>query len=374
MKREILTKDKSRLVLFENNIVVDKKLLKWRNAEFGLQKTTVEENGTSFIMNNNRPITSYNTTNSDIDSDVNSSTKWLPLYEVAKGINFDDLAMMGLKDLNRLMAETKLKFVIGGYGSFGNTVNVISMHDSQIPRDPSIWDRIKDWVKHFKVKHKENKEINIDVIQFFSTVKSSTKESFTTYRDRIQRYLSAIHSASVSGQEALLESLLKGMITNKYEAVLYSEGLYYVINEELMVSFIKQCEKGIKLDYIKNFNRPLPIEITKKIEEVNNLEIFDNYVVLYYDPDGEIYKETAKEEAKRKDPILFGVIAGSNKLYYVADWVDEYCDLTLEKYLDICHINYSDIHMDGDDSKDKKAKKTNKRKKYKRKKTNIKTE
>lgn len=33
----------------------------------------------------------------------------------------------------------------------------------------------------------------------------------------------------------------------------------------------------------------------------------------------------------KKDPILFGVIRNSDKLYYIADWVDEYCDLTLEK-------------------------------------------
>lgn len=31
-----------------------------------------------------------------------------------------------------------------------------------------------------------------------------------------------------------------------------------------------------------------------------------------------------------KDPILFGVMEHSRKLYYIGDWKDEYCDLTLE--------------------------------------------
>ena len=42
-----------------------------------------------------------------------------------------------------------------------------------------------------------------------------------------------------------------------------------------------------------------------------------------------------KEVEKAKDPILFGVIAGSNKLYYIDDWIDEYCDLRFENIVDI---------------------------------------
>jgi hypothetical protein len=143
-----------------------------------------------------------------------------------------------------------------------------------------------------------------------------------------------------------------------------------------MVSFVKQCERGIKLDYIKNFTRPLPQEVVLKIERVNQLEVFDNYVVLYYDPDGKIYKETAREEAKRRDPIVFGVIAGSTKLYYIADWVDEYCDLTLEKFIDAIGVKKEELHMDypnlhtKDNEKEPEIKKNKRRKKNKKDKKN----
>lgn len=86
--------------------------------------------------------------------------------------------------------------------------------------------------------------------------------------------------------------------------------------------------------YFDDIARPIPEEVVDKIGKANELEVFDNYAVLYFDPNGEIYKETEQQRAKRKDPILFGLISGSNKLYYVADWIDEYCDLTLEKFVD----------------------------------------
>jgi hypothetical protein len=59
--------------------------------------------------------------------------------------------------------------------------------------------------------------------------------------------------------------------------------------------------------------------------------VFDNYVVLHYDPQANAYGMTQEEVRKKKDPILFGVIHSSNKLYFVGDWIDEVCDLTLEQ-------------------------------------------
>ena len=359
--KEILAK-KDKLTIFEDKVLVDKRLPKWRQAEKGLEKTEVpnqnntitavnvtNNNISTFLIDTPEAVNRYN----DIDSNVNSSTKWLPLYEVAEGVSFDDLAVAGIKDLTRMIAENKLKFVIGGYGSFGRTSNgvVISnpLTESVEKKETSFITSLKNNINKFMdvilAKNREN-EVVFDALKFFSLVKLTSKSSITSYRDRVNDYLKALHNAVSVGQTALMEDLLRGLITNKYESVLYAEGLYYVITEEQMVSYVKQCEKGLKLDYIKNFNRPLPQDIVNKICKINDLEVFDNYVVLYYDPEGKVYKETAYEEAKRKDPILFGVIAGSNKLYYIADWVDEYCDLTLEKFIDTIGVKKEELHMD----------------------------
>ena len=393
----------NRLIIFENKVVVDKNLPKWRRAEAGLNKTNIEDNPNS--INNNLTLSEYFITNAendpdvmsysdqirsrDIDGNVNSSTIWLPLYEIAEGVSFDTLASAGIKDLTRLIAEKKLKFVIGGYGSFGNTQSgtiilnsnpamdtVVSNYNTQlqIAMEKSAKNNIFNKIKSlFKKKESEVKEDEkyMDALQFFSLVKASSKESVATYRDRVSDYLKSIHNAVTVGQTALVEDLLRGLVTNKYESVLFAEGLYYVVNEQQIVSFVKQCEKGIKLEYVKNFTRPMPQDIVDKIAKINQLEVFDNYVVLYYDPDGKIYKETAREEAKRKDPIIFGVIAGSEKLYYVADWVDEYCDLTLEAFIDAIGVNKDELHMDYDPSKVKNDNNSNEvsKKKKKSKKT-----
>ena len=99
---------------------------------------------------------------------------------------------------------------------------------------------------------------------------------------------------------------------------------------------------------------------------MNELEVFDNYVILYYDPEGIVYKETAHEEAKRRDPIIFGVIAGSKKLYYVADWIDEYCDLTLDAFVDTLGIEKEDLHFDAEEIKKAKEQERNYKKKKKK--------
>ena len=60
--------------------------------------------------------------------------------------------------------------------------------------------------------------------------------------------------------------------------------------------------------------------------------LFDNYVILHYDPDNKATTPKAREVEleKRKDPILFGVVKSTRNLYFVADWKDELCDLTIQ--------------------------------------------
>lgn len=390
---EILTNDKKSLTLFEESVLIDKKLLKWRNAEKGINKTTLNNNNnlnsntgislpfeggnTWFVGDSSNPDNStleqqINSLNRDVDGNVNPSLAWLPLYEIAEGVNFDTIASAGIKELTKYIAENKLKFVIGGYGSLGRTrsnivLNAQSGHPlplkSDIEKYGSVVDSIfkkksfsfKNIFNYFKKKKTEENDLDLmDATVFFNLVKLTSKESVSTYRDRVSSYLKEVYNAASIGQIALLENLIRGMVTNKYEAVLYAENLYYAVSEDQMVSFIKKCEKGIKLDYIKNFTRPIPQDVIDKVNQVNKLEVFDNYVVLYYDPDGKIYQETEKERAKRKDPILFGLIAGSKKLYYIADWIDEHCDLTLEQFVDIIGIKKEELHLDYKPSKENK--------------------
>ena len=377
---DFLTQDKRHLKLFQDNIVIDKRLLKWRRAEDGIKKTEVIDNNninsnisTFFIDSSLTTPDNASVDEFDPDRDLNAATKWLPLYETPEGIKFDDLASAGIRDLTRLIVEKKIKYVMAGYGSLGNTIGTLSYSGNAKDETKAILESIqekldkKPWYKKifniFKKEEIVEESEPMDALKFFSLVKASSKESAAVYRDRVSKYLTALHNATNIGQTALQEELIRGLITNKYESVLYAEGYYYAVTEEQVAKFASQCEKGLKLSYLKNFSRPIPQEVIDKVSKMNELEVFDNYVVLYYDPEGTVYKETAYEEAKRRDPIIFGVIAGSKKLYYVADWIDEYCDLTLDAFVDTLGIKKDDLHFDGEEIKKTKKRHNRKNKK-----------
>lgn len=399
---DFLTKDKSHLRLFQDNIVIDKRLLKWRRAEAGIKKTESpgqyvyevnNENPTPTFLINTTPVMDNRVStpdsmvgsgdNFDPDADINAQTRWLPLYETPEGVSFDELATAGIQDLTRLIVEKKIKYVMAGYGSFGNTIGSLNYvtDDSDSAQIKLTLKEIKDkmnqdpWYKRLWntiAKKNKNEDVDeneqpMDALKFFTMVKASSKESAAVYKDRVSKYLTALHNATNIGQTALQEELVRGLITNRYESVLYAEGCYYAVTEDLVAKFASQCEKGLKLSYLKNFARPIPQEVIDKVAKMNELEVFDNYVVLYYDPEGKVYKETAYEEAKRRDPIIFGVIAGSKKLYYVADWIDEYCDLTLDAFVDALGIEKDDLHFDAEEIKKAKLEKEEKPKNKKRK-------
>lgn len=180
----------------------------------------------------------------------------------------------------------------------------------------------------------------IDVAEFFNDVKITTEESKGKYVSRVKDYLIAIYNANRSGQVAYKEILFNNIIINKYESLLYASDLYKCITEEQLVEFANKTNRGLKLTYIKNYVRPIPTDVISYKEKVDELEVFDNYVVLHYDPDEKFAKKTEKEKQEEieraKDPILFGLIANSNKLYFVKDWIDESVgdDLTFDKIVE----------------------------------------
>ena len=187
------------------------------------------------------------------------------------------------------------------------------------------------------------------MVRFFSEIKKNAKLNKEDYANRVEGYITALKTADIAGQEAFKERLLRDLVINKYESVLYATGNYYVVKEETAVEFAKKAEKGVNLVYAKNYLRPIPIDVVNKIKEMNELEIFDNYVIMHYDPENrysdKTHAEKVKEEQKKRDPILFGVIAGSNKLYYITDWEDEYCNLTLDEFVSVLQTEKDKLKM-----------------------------
>jgi hypothetical protein len=231
-----------------------------------------------------------------------------------------------------------------GFG-FANTVAVPV--DSR--KSPELLTGPRPWYKKFAKWFTGAEEKQMTVQQFFSSVKDSVKQA-EMVSEKAKGYELAIEKAKECGQTALLEKLEAGLLAARAEAQLTAVGYTKYITEETLVSFVKQCEKGLRLDHIKNFTRPLPPFVAKRKKEATDRAIFDNFVVLHYDPDAKSFADTKEEIEKKKDPILFGLVRGSRKLYFIADWIDELCDLTLEDIAEkIGKESIQDIRKDNND-------------------------
>lgn len=369
----IVTKDingNDVLELFDIGITIDQKLPKWVNA--GKRITEKKEqvnpvgpkssNGAYRIVSRQTVYDSSTetmTTNMDTPFTIYTTPDG---YENKETVNFDDVAAANLEELTELIKKGELNNILSGYGGMNgwmptnNNWGSVSARITPIEGDgkTSFFGKLKMKIDKWLGKTFTPKP-ELDVIDFFTNVKLESKEGAEIYRDRVSSYLQAIHNANLVGQTALVEKFLSEMIANKYEALLASRGVYYAISEKRVIDFANKTERGVSLTYIKNFVRPIPQEAIDKVIEANGYEVFDNYVVMHYDPKNEQKAETKKEEAKRKDPIIFGVIAGSRKLYYITDWIDEHCDLTLEKFVDTLGTT-KDEFAEGVDKKDEPVK------------------
>lgn len=179
----------------------------------------------------------------------------------------------------------------------------------------------------------EINENEVSVEDFFKSVKNSAEE-LKLVTEHSTNYEKIISHLKATGQEALYEHMSIDIEAYRSEAQLYATGHRKVITEDNIVAFIKDAPKKIRLDWVKNFTRSIPSTVVDLKIKLDELHIFDNYVVMHYDPDNKGNAMTLEEKKKSEDPILFGVIAGSQKLYYVGDWIDEYCDLTFDKLVE----------------------------------------
>lgn len=203
-----------------------------------------------------------------------------------------------------------------------------------------IWFYKKFYCKIFgeSTKNEMKEIIFIRLQDFFNSVKNSVNQiDEDGVTEVLSKYFDVIENAEHNNQVALVERIKDYVTTLNYELILSKSKFNKFISEADVVDFYNvastndKYKTGLCLTYVKNFVKIIPKEVTDLKKEADTLKVFDNYAVLHYDFEGNSVEDTKKEkEAKKKDPILFGIIANSRKLYYIGDWVDDYCDLTLD--------------------------------------------
>jgi hypothetical protein len=248
-------------------------------------------------------------------------------------------------EIDRKLSKYTQNEELNKVGNNSAFITINSDNEGSIPVEPGVWfntpsgvsvnhlsfrDKLANWISRKpKVKTPVAK---IGVIEFFTNLSKSFEE-LTPIAEIATHYEKALLQANTMGQIALVEKLKDLIDVVRGEAHLIQMGLKKYVTEKQVINFYELVgeDKNLKLTWIKNFGRIIPEDVYKAKKSVDERNIFDNYVILHYDPANNGEKLTKKEIEKKKDPILFGVIKNSRKLYYIADWKDDYCELTLDE-------------------------------------------
>lgn len=110
----------------------------------------------------------------------------------------------------------------------------------------------------------------------------------------------------------------------------------YVYRDDLDDFITNVSQQVVKIIELENFERKIPDDKSKEIQRVKDL--FDQVYIVFTDYTG---KEERKIEKRRRanDPIAFGTFKTkdnhiwNHRFYFICDWEDEYCDLTLDKFV-----------------------------------------
>lgn len=133
------------------------------------------------------------------------------------------------------------------------------------------------------------------------------------------------------GQIALTEELELKLTRIMREAEMAACGFTKFISKKLLNKFEEMSSRKIVVTKLKNYARLIPDKVKAKMAKADEKGLFDGYVVVHTDPDNKAVKKTM---AEKRDPILFGVIAESDDFYFVGDWIDELCDLTMDEIVE----------------------------------------
>lgn len=172
--------------------------------------------------------------------------------------------------------------------------------------------------------------------EYFSIIKSK-KQKVTDYElSRIyDNCLELLNKYKITGQTRGMRKLLFHLECIEKEREIVKLGVDTFIYRDDIEDYIDNIAKDVvKIIDLPNYEREIPDEIVNTIEQVGKK--FDKLYVLFTDYTGKIERRVAREE-RRTDPILFGTFQNEkdrsviDRFYYLGDWEDEYCDLTLDK-------------------------------------------
>lgn len=182
----------------------------------------------------------------------------------------------------------------------------------------------------------KNEEKTITPYEYFQNMKGKLQ---TMDDERLEKvYQNAIYLAeryNRTGQTKGLRKLKFHIESIVKEKQILDAGINKFVYRSDIEEYIQDvADKQVVILDLKSYERNLPDEIIEALEKVKDL--FDEFYIVCTDYTGEMARRV-QEERREKDPILFGAFLDREKntinerFYYIGDWIDDYCDLTLDK-------------------------------------------
>lgn len=186
------------------------------------------------------------------------------------------------------------------------------------------------------LERKEEDVKTISPYEYFQNMKGKLQ---TMDDERLEKvYQNAIYLAeryNRTGQTKGLRKLKFHIESIVKEKQILDAGINKFVYRSDIEEYIQDvADKQVVILDLKSYERNLPDEIIEALEKVKDL--FDEFYIVCTDYTGEMTRRV-QEERREKDPILFGAFldreknAINERFYYIGDWIDDYCDLTLDK-------------------------------------------
>lgn len=187
---------------------------------------------------------------------------------------------------------------------------------------------------------------------YFSYVKSKlATNEIKALKARLSKLQTLTQDAFDLQQQALFEEYSKLMAITVRESEAYVAGYKKWVTIKDIERFRTIAKNPtaynspVFFKKLEDFPRSVPKEIKKVIDGVKQKNIFDQLWILYLDYTNENIK-TNKEKIREKDPILFGQFAyDKSKYFYITDWVDEFCDLSINDFVNKLSTTSEDYRM-----------------------------
>lgn len=179
---------------------------------------------------------------------------------------------------------------------------------------------------------------------YFDHVKSSKKKFDRDDQQLIlDQTLTMMKKCKITGQTEMAKQLAYRANLALRELDAANKGFDIYVSRKDVEKYVDQIEKkSVKVIELRNYTREIPDEHIEKIETAQN--IFDELYIFFTDYTMEETKKVAKERRK-KDPIVFGAFIDKldgetkpyveDKMFFICDWVEENCDLTLEQIVNL---------------------------------------